>query len=75
MRLCTGVVRTPQESALNVDLGEKKNLCRTGESNLRRERAGPMLYHLSYIPTHPHHVIIATNCGRAERGSRPSRDG
>ena len=24
--------------------------CRTGKSNLRRQRAGPMLYQLSYIP-------------------------
>ena len=26
---------------------------RTGESNLRRRRVGPMLYQLSYIPTLP----------------------
>ena len=38
------------ESALKGDW-EKKIPCRTGESNLRRRRAGPMLYQLSYIPT------------------------
>ena len=44
---CTDTVR---ESALKVDAG-RKIPCRTGESNLRRRRAGPMLYQLSYIPT------------------------
>ena len=39
---CTDTVR---ESAL------RKIPRRTGESNLRRQRAGPMLYQLSYIPT------------------------
>ena len=29
----------------------EKNPLRTGESNLRRRRAGPMLYQLSYIPS------------------------
>ena len=46
---CTDTVR---ESALQVDL-EKKIPCRTGESNLRRRRAGSTLYQLSYIPI-PH---------------------
>ena len=32
-----------------MTLGEKKINCRTGESNLRQQRAGPMLYQLSYI--------------------------
>ena len=46
---CTDTVR---ESALEADSGrEKKKLCRTEEPNLRRRRAGPMLYQLSYIPT------------------------
>ena len=35
--------------ALKVDSG-RKIPCRTGESNLCRRRAGPMLYQLSYIP-------------------------
>ena len=43
---------TVRESALKVDSGRKKNPCRTGESNLRRQRADPTLYQLSYIPTH-----------------------
>ena len=46
-RGCTDTVR---ESALKVDSG-RKIFCRTGESNLRRQRAGPMLYQLSYLPT------------------------
>ena len=46
-RGCTDTVR---KSALKVDSG-RKILCRTGESNLRRWRAGPTLYQLSYIPT------------------------
>ena len=48
------------ESALKVDSG-RKIPCRTAESNLRQRRAGPTLYHLSYIPSpsasplpHPH---------------------
>ena len=40
---------TVRESALKVDSG-RKIPCRTGESNLRLRRAGPMLYQLSYIP-------------------------
>ena len=43
---CTDTVR---ESALKVDSG-RKIPCRTGESNLRRRCAGPILYQLSYIP-------------------------
>ena len=41
---------TVKESALKVDPG-RKIPCRTKESNLRRRRAGPMLYQLSYIPS------------------------
>ena len=45
-----GGVRTHvRESAPKVDSG-RKIPCRTGESNLRQRRAGPMLYQLSYIP-------------------------
>ena len=48
---CTqGCTDTVEESALKVDSG-REIPCRTGESNLRRQRAGPMLYQLSYIPT------------------------
>ena len=44
-----GGVRTQvRESALKVDPG-RKIPCRTGESNLRQRRDGPMLYQLSYI--------------------------
>ena len=39
---------TRRESALKVD-SRRKIPCRTGESNLRRQRAGPMLYQLSYL--------------------------
>ena len=46
-RRCTDTIR---ESALKAVSG-RKIPCRTGESNLRRRRAGPMLYQLSYIPT------------------------
>ena len=46
-RGCTDTVR---ESALIVDSG-RKIPCRTGESNQRWQRAGPMLYQLGYIPT------------------------
>ena len=42
---CTDTIR---ESALKVD-SWRKIPCRTGESNLRRRRAGPMVYQLSYI--------------------------
>ena len=44
MRLRTGVYGNLRESALKVDSG-RKIPCRTGESNLRRLRAGLMLYH------------------------------
>ena len=44
---------TVRESALKVDSG-RKIPCRTGESNLRRRSAGPVLYQLSYIPTPPY---------------------
>ena len=46
-RGCTDTVR---ESALKADYG-RKIPCRTGESNLRQRRTGPMLYQLSCIPT------------------------
>ena len=50
---CTrGCMDTVREFALKVDSG-RKIPCRTGESNLRGQRAGPMLYQLSYIPTLP----------------------
>ena len=44
-RGCTDTVR---ESLLKVASGRKLP-CRTEESNLRRQRAGPMLYQLSYV--------------------------
>ena len=47
---CTkGCTDTVVESALKVDSGRKIPY-RTGESNPRLRRAGPMLYQLSYIP-------------------------
>ena len=45
-----GGANTVRESALKVDSGRKFS-CHTGESNLRQQRAGPMLFQLSYIPT------------------------
>ena len=49
---CTrGCADTVRESALKVDSG-RKIPCRTGESNLRRRRAGPKLYQLSHTPTY-----------------------
>ena len=45
-----GRTETVKESALTVDSGRKIPCC-TRESNLRRQRAGPMLYQLSYLPT------------------------
>ena len=48
-----GGVRTHvRQSALKADSG-RKIPCHTGESNLRQQHAGPMLYQLSYIPTPP----------------------
>ena len=44
-----GVQTHVRESALRVDCG-RKIPCRTGESNPRQRRDGPMLYPLSYIP-------------------------
>ena len=46
MRLCC--TDTVRESALKVDAG-RKIPCRTGESNLRRRRAGLMLNQMGYI--------------------------
>ena len=49
---CTqGCTDTVRESALKGE-SRRKIPCRTGESNLRRQRAGPMLYQLSYIPAY-----------------------
>ena len=39
-----------RECALKIDSG-RKIPCLTGESNLRRQRASPMLYQLNYSPT------------------------
>ena len=48
---CTrGCTDTVEKSALKVDSGRKVPCC-TGESNLCRQRAGPMFYRLSYSPT------------------------
>ena len=55
-RGCTDTVR---DSALKVD-SRKKIPCRTGESNLRRRRAGPIFYQLSYTPTDV--ICIAVGC-------------
>ena len=48
--------------------------CRTGESNLRRQRAGPMLYQLSYIPTHYvlTVLVIITTAATCTTAVRPS---
>ena len=47
---CTrGCMGTVKESTLKVDSG-RKIPCRTGESNLRQQRADPTLNQLSYIP-------------------------
>ena len=43
-------VDTVKESALKVDSG-RKIPCRSGESNLPQQCAGPTLYQLSYIPS------------------------
>ena len=45
---CTGSIR---ESALKVDF-LRKIPCHTGQSNLHRQRASPVLCQLSYIPNH-----------------------
>ena len=45
-----GCTDTARESALKVD-SRRKIACRTSESNLRQQRADPMLNQLSYIPT------------------------
>ena len=57
---CTrGSTFTVRESALKVDSG-RKIPCRTGESNLRQRRAGPMLYQLSYKHLHPYILVGET---------------
>ena len=50
-----GCTDTEKESALKVDCG-RKIPSRTGKSNLRLQRAGPMLCELSYILT-PENVV------------------
>ena len=45
-----GVQTHVREYALKVDSG-RKIPCRTGESNLRQRRDGPMLFQLSHMPT------------------------
>ena len=60
-----GCVRTHvRESALKVDSG-RKTPCRSGESNLRQQRAGPTLYQLSYIPN-PQHLSLCMNVVHVE---------
>ena len=62
-----GGVRTDvRESALKADSGKKKIPCRTGESNLRQRRDGPMLYQLSYIPMLPVSVLTILDCTSLE---------
>ena len=56
-----GCADTISESALNVD-SRRKILCRTGETNLCRQRAGPMLYQLSHIPS-PQQQSSPNDCG------------
>ena len=72
-QMCTwGCTDTVRESARKVYSG-RKIPCRTGESNLRRQRAGPMLYQLSYIPCtrslnlldvffRPTHTLVLIQC-------------
>ena len=62
---CTrGCTDTSRESALKVDSG-RKIAFRTGESNPRRRRAGPMLYQLSYSPTPMMQSLSASvDCGQ-----------
>ena len=60
---CTqGRTDTVRKSALKVD-SRGKIICHTVESNLFRQRAGPKLYQLSYIPTstgtyRDHYVLV-----------------
>ena len=56
-RRCTDTIR---ESALKAVSG-RKIPCRTRESNLRRQRARPMLYQLSYIPTLVARAVVINN--------------
>ena len=50
---CTrGCMATVRESALKVDWEKNPLPCRTVDSNQRWQRAGPVLYQLSYTPTH-----------------------
>ena len=45
--IALGGIRTQYENLhWKLTLGEKKMPCRTGDSNLRRQRSGPMLYQL-----------------------------
>ena len=57
-RGCWDAVR---ESGVKVN-SRRKIPCRAGESNLRRRRAGPMLYQLSYIFTHTHTDVRSYKC-------------
>ena len=76
-RGCTDTVR---ESALKTDSGKKIPSC-TGDSNLRQQRAGPMLYQLSYIPNraagspcrHVSHIETETKLSWAHDLWAPSR--
>ena len=68
---CTrGCADTVRGSALKVD---GRNIpCRTGESNLRQRRAGPVLYQLSYIPAQSSKNKMSAERSRSEaRGSFP----
>ena len=67
----TGITNIVRESALKVDC-RRKILCRTGESNLHRQRAGPLLYQLIYIPTPQNTTVkiaalLNTKCSSDQR--------
>ena len=57
-----GGTDTRKKSALKVD-SLRKISCHTGESNLRQQRAGPMLYQLSIIPILYYTVPAMANVG------------
>ena len=61
-----------RESALKVDSG-RKIPCRTGESNLRQQRASPILYQLSYIPTHSRSSSSSNSSGSSNSSSSGNR--
>ena len=60
-----GSTDTVRESALHADSG-RKIPCLTGDSNLRRLRAGPMPYQLSYVATR--YSRITSDCMYGNRG-------